>query len=250
MGLKTNIVLGVMAAGGLALGGGSIAYQVFMNQKAHQATSELGTFDLAEVAGYTPVEADTALELKHILDGGNTLLVWELGKNKPNGDHMEFDGTWTILTGGLVYNASAEELKALEVVIQIDSIVGYGSDHAAPAPLTNTLIGQAGPAGPPAWFDVENHNAATFTATEFVAKADAGEGELPENAPADWTHLIRGNFSLNGVEQELAIPAAVAFAGGEVTIDLGFTIDRQLHNIDGVAVGWVVEDLVQLIASV
>ena len=102
MGLKTTIALSIVAVGGLALGGGSAAFLYMEHQKPAEIDGALDAYDLTSVAGYTPdaQAGDRALELSHQLSGGNTLLIWEVEKNKPGGAHMEFDGTWSILTGG------------------------------------------------------------------------------------------------------------------------------------------------------
>lgn len=249
MGVKTNIVLGVMAAGGLALGGVSAAV-LYATQDAKQAENALGEYELATVAGYDKAQGDKAVELNPLMNGGTTQVVWHVAKNKPNGDRMAFDGTWSVHTGGLVFDPAAQELKALELVVQADSIAGYGAEHAAPDLLIRTVTGQT---VAPTWFDIENHPTITFTATQFdpiVQDESPAPSETLIDSPESWTHTITGTFALNGVEQELTIPAYVEFVGENVKIHTAFTIDRQTHNVDGVAVGWVVEDTVYLSATV
>lgn len=247
---KSTIFVGVLAVGALVAAGGTAFYTYQMTKPPTAVNANLGSYDLKEVAGYTVAEKDTAIALEHELKGGNTTLVWEMTKNKPNAK-MEFDGTWDVLTGGLVYNVDEKTLKALEVVIAVDSVTGYGTTHPAPTTLTETLRGKT--IGMGAWFDIENHPEATFTSTDIVAKdAVAGEdAEVFENAPANWTHLIKGSFDLNGKSIDLNIPAAVEFIGSDVIVDLAFQINRSDFGIDGTIVGgWEVEDTASLTASV
>lgn len=248
---KSTIFVGVLAVGALTAAGGSAFYTYMMTKPPTAVTANLGTFDLTEVAGYTVTEADTAIELSHELKGGNTALVWEMAKNKPSGARMEFDGTWDVLSGGLAYNADEQAIKALEVVIAVDSVTGFGTAHPAPTTLTETLRGKT--IGMPAWFDIEAHPEATFTSNEIIAKGDltSDDAEVFSNAPDNWTHLIKGSFDLNGKSVDLSIPAAVEFIGSDVIVDLGFEIKRSDFDIDGTIVGgWEVEDIAYLTASV
>lgn len=248
---KSTIFVGVLAVGAMTVAGGSAFYTYMMTKPPTAVSANLGTFDLAEVAGYTVAEKDTALELAHELKGGNTTLVWEMAKNKPGGARQEFDGTWSVLTGGLVYNVEEKAIKALEVVIAVDSVTGYGTTHPAPTTLTETLRGKT--IGMGAWFDIENHPEATYTSSEIIARdavtsEDAG---IFDNAPANWTHLIKGSFDLNGKKIDLSIPAAVEFIGKDVSVDLAFQIKRLDFGIDGTIVGgWEVEDTAYVTANV
>lgn len=248
---KSNVFVGVVALAALVLAGGGLVYTYMATKERAAVSANLGDFDLSNVAGYAFDEAtgDVAIELKHELKGGNTALVWEMAKNKPN-DRMEFDGTWDVLSGGLVYNPEAKELKALEVVLATDSVVGYGSTHPAPPTLTETLRGNTpGLAG---WFDIENHPEAVFKADTFVATEAVPEGvTVFDNAPEGWTHLIRGTFALNGKTIDLDIPARVEFIDKEVVVDLAFQIDRMEFGIDGKIVGgWEVEPVAYLSGAV
>ena len=238
--------------GGLGLGG--LAYKTaFENQAVTAVNKEVET-DLSEVAGYTPdAEAgDTVVELKSELQGGNTKLVWETGKVM-GGKRIDFDGTWTSLGGAVVFNAEAQSIQALEVVILIESFNSYGSEHPAPGGLINTVIGKGTP--PPTgfdpWFNVSEHPSATFSATEFIAKTEGLESQY-ENAPEGWTHLIKGTFDLNGASEELELPALVGFDGGTLTIDTAFTISRATYGIapKNPLPGSEVDDIVELTASV
>ncbi|XAM01444.1 SUMF1/EgtB/PvdO family nonheme iron enzyme [Phycisphaeraceae bacterium D3-23] len=252
MGLKTNIALGLLATGGLVLGGGSAAFLIMQNQKAAEVTDDLDAYNLASVAGYTPAQGDETLELLHQLSGGNTMLAWDAEKNKPGGAHDAFSGTWTNLTGAVVYNPVDQTLNALEVIIQTNSIVGLqGTFQPAPPTLTNTLIGET--PGMPAWFDLESNPTAHYTATEFITREQAEQdgAAIFDNAPEGWTHLIQGTFTLNGKDVPLNIPAKAEFIGDELVLDLAFQLNRSDFGVDGTIVGgWVVDDIIALTATV
>lgn len=246
------VIAAALLAGlaGIAIGG--LAYKTaFENQQIDDHNVEVET-DLTQVAGYTPAEGDAVVELKSEMQGGNTQLVWETGKVQ-GGKPYEFDGTWTSLGGAVVYNAKASTIQALEVVIVIESFNSYGSEHPAPGGLVNTVIGKGTP--PPTgfdpWFNIADHPNATFTATEFAERGN--ETVTPyDNAPENWTHLIKGTFELNGVSQELELPAVVTFSGETLSIETNFTISRATYGIapKNPLPGSVVDDIIKLTAGV
>jgi formylglycine-generating enzyme required for sulfatase activity/flagellin-like hook-associated protein FlgL len=225
------IVVALLAGlGGLALGG--FAMKTMFENQAVSAVSQDVETDLTDVAGVTPSEGDTVAELKHELAGGNTKLIWETGKIQA-GARKDFDGTWDSLGGAVVYDPETKTLKALEVVILIESFNGYGStDERAPGGLVNTVLGKgvAPPTGYDPWFNWVDHPQAVFAATEFVERTDTTEAGYA-NAPEGWTHLIKGTFDLNGTQETLAIPAVVSFNGDAVTIDTAFTISREAYGV-------------------
>ena len=247
------IVIALLAGlGGLVIGG--LAYKTaFENQAVTDVNVQVET-DLSEVAGYKPdAEAgDTVVELQSELQGGNTKLVWETGKIQA-GKRYDFDGTWTSLGGAVVYNPEAGELKALEVVILIESFNKYGSEHPAPGGMINVVLGKGTP--PPTgfdpWFNITDHPEATFTATEFVAKAEGVESAF-ENAPEGWTHLIKGTFNLNGVESPLELPAVVSVSGETLSIETNFQISRAAYGVEpkNPLPGSTVDDIIALTAAV
>jgi hypothetical protein len=225
------IVIALLAGvGGLVLGG--LAMKTTFENQAVSAVNEDVDLDLSVVAGYTPTASDTVAPLKNELAGGNTKLIWETGKVQAGARH-DFDGTWNSLGGAVVYDAEAKALKALEVVILIESFNGYGSTERAPGGLVNTVLGKgvAPPTGFDPWFDWENHPEAVFAATEFIKRAGDTEAGH-ENAPEGWTHLIKGTFKLNGTEEELSIPAVVSFDGDTLSIDTAFTISRAAFGVE------------------
>lgn len=248
---KSNILVGIVAVSALGLAGGSLMFTYMMTKERAAVNTTLGEFNLTKVAGYALDESagDIALPLKHELKGGNTALIWQMAKNRPN-VRQEYDGTWDVLNGGLIYNPALAQLKALEVVIATDSIVGFGTEHPAPSAMTETLRGKT--PGMPAWFKVEEFPEAVFSATTFTPREPSNVADVVfDNAPQDWTHLIEGKFSLNGAITDLAIPAKIEFIDREVVIELGFQLDRKAFGIDGKIVGgWEVEDTVYLSATV
>lgn len=225
------IVIALLAGiGGLALGG--LAMKATFENQAVSAVNQDVDVDLTEVAGYSPSEGDTVAILKHELAGGNTKLIWQTGKIQA-GARKDFEGTWDSLGGAVVFDAKDKSLKALQVVILIESFNGYGStSERAPGGLVNTVLGKgvAPPTGFAPWFDWVNHPEAVFAATEFIARdADTDAGH--ENAPEGWTHLLNGTLDLNGKSEELAIPAIVKFDGDAVTIDTAFSISRAAYDV-------------------
>ena len=250
MGAKTNVVIGAMAAGGLLLGGGSVAYQVVMNQKAHEVEGTSSTVDLSNVAGYAPQPSDKTLELGHALTGGNTMIVWHTGKMLGATRH-DYNGTWSQLTGAVVYDPAKQTLKALDVRVLLEGFIGYADEYApAPSGLTNTVLGKGIPPTEP-WWDYTAHPEATLTATEFYNRVDLPEAGEYANAPEGWTHLIRGTFQLNGVSNEVEIPATVEFIGEELVLTVGFTVSREAYNVNGGSVpGSVVDDVVNIRATI
>lgn len=238
--------------GGLIVGG--LAYKTaFENQAVTDVNVDVET-NLSEVAGYKPeAEAgDKVVELASELQGGNTTLVWETGKLM-GGSRHEFDGTWTSLGGAVVYNPEDNAIKALEVVILIESFNKYGSEHPAPGGMINVVLGKGTP--PPTgfdpWFNIVDHPKATFTATEFVERLSDTDAGF-ENAPEGWTHLIKGTFNLNGVEEALELPAVLGFGDDKLSIETNFQISRAAFGVEPKKPlpGSVVDDIIELSASV
>ncbi|MEO0475304.1 MAG: SUMF1/EgtB/PvdO family nonheme iron enzyme [Planctomycetota bacterium] len=247
------IVIALLAGvGGLVVGG--LAYKTaFENQAVTDVNVEVDT-DLSNVAGYAPdAEAgDKVVELQSELQGGNTKLVWETGKMQ-GGSRYDFDGTWTSLGGAVVFNPEAGEIKALEVVILVESFNKYGSEHPAPGGMINVVLGKGTP--PPTgfdpWFKTADHPNATFSATEFVAKGPGVETAF-ENAPEGWTHLIKGTFNLNGIEEAMELPAVISFGDDSLSIETNFQISRAAFDVvpKNPLPGSTVDDIVNLTAAV
>lgn len=245
------VIVLALLAGVAGLGAGGYALKLaFDNQEVTSVDVEVES-DLSEVAGYEPdpEAGDLAVELKSELQGGNTQLVWQTGKVQ-FGQRHDFDGTWTSLGGGVVYNPDEQALKALEVVIVIESFNSYGSEQPAPGGLVNTVLG-IGAAGGDPWFKWEDHPNAVFTANEFASKTQGLESEY-DNAPEDWTHLIKGSFELNGVTESLELPAVVSFNGDTLMIETAFTISRETFGIEPEKPlpGTTVDDQVSITAKV
>lgn len=245
------IVVALLAGiGGLALGG--LAYKTaFENQAVTDVYEEVAS-DLSTVAGYTPAAEDTVVPLISEMQGGNTKLMWETGKIQA-GSRYDFDGTWTSLGGAVVFDPEVGELKALEVVILIKSFNKYGSEHPAPGGMINVVLGKGTP--PPTgfdpWFNTSDHPQGVFAATEFVAKGEGIETAY-DNAPEGWTHLIKGTFNLNGVEEELELPAVIDFGDDSMTIETNFQISRAAYGVEpkNPLPGSTVDDIIELTAVV
>ena len=72
------------------------------------------------------------------------------------------------------------------------------------------------------FFDVENHPVATFVAEEATRLEGCTEGTP--------THLLAGRFTLRGITQTMRVPIVVAAAGGRITAQAQFELDRTLYG--------------------
>ena len=231
MGIKTGLsvgVVGLMAAGGLALGGYVFVDQVLINPERAEVGGEATQVSLDSVAGYTPNPdiGDRVIPLSHTLKGGNTQLFWEVSKTL-TGQRHTYAGTWDVLSGAIAFNPEGQAIKAIDVRILLASFIGAGSDHPAPTGLTNTVLKEE-------WFGQSSQSEAVFTATRIVPRAEAETAEdfaPPAGAPEGWTHLIDGTFSLKGTEAPLQIAAVATFEAESLKLDLGFSLSRATYSI-------------------
>lgn len=245
----------LLGAGGLGLGIYN-ALQAFENQEVADVDKEVEV-DLTQIAGYTPdpKKGDVVTPLTHTLKGGNTLLVWETGKEQLGTRH-EFDGTWTSLGGAVVFSPDQGELKALQVQIVVESFNSYSDenyDKPAKGGLINTVLGKPNgvrDASAVPWFDFEKYPTAVFTSSGIVVRTDSVTTEFA-NAPEGWTHLIKGDFDLNGKKLPLELPAEVFFDGSTMSFATKFTISRKAYGVEPKSPlpGTTVDDLVEITAT-
>ncbi|MEM1353487.1 MAG: SUMF1/EgtB/PvdO family nonheme iron enzyme [Planctomycetota bacterium] len=236
-----TIVLGSLAAAGIALGSTGV-YLGYMNQPRKAVEGELEQLDLTEIAGVTvdPNAGDLAVALSNQGETPNTDVRWFCGKA---GTAKPYEGTWDQIAGAVAFNPAGRGLIALELTFLLDSFTGAGKEQPAPIALTNTVRD--------GWFDIQSHPVARFTATKAVPRAETGdEAASDAGMVEDWSHIIHGTFDLNGVEQELAVPARLVMSGELFAIRADFSIDRGAYNIDGDAAGSVVDDEVRITVSV
>lgn len=198
------------------------------------------TGDITEVAGYEPDAAagDVAVALSAMQRGGNFRIDFTASKTA-GGRHVEHEGTWDELTGAVVYRPEAQALVAVEVTFGITSM------RTDALPLTNTVLSGE------KWFDYENHPTAVF-ACDTVAEIIPNAVPADPNAP---THALEGQFTINGITKDIAIPAKLTFTGQTLTLDADFEILRSDYGVEkregslaGTAGGAVseVDDAVQL----
>lgn len=248
------VIVAALLAGLAGLGAGVYAINLAFENQQITAVNEQVETDLTSVAGYDPDpdQGDLAVALKSELQGGNTKLIWETGKVQ-FGKRSDFDGTWTSLGGAVAYNPQAEQLKALEVVILINSFNSYGSEQPAPGGLVNTVlgVGTPPPTGFDPWFNTESYPEANFSSTEIVPKTEGLESEF-DNAPEGWTHLIKGTLDLNGKQEPIELPALIKFDGDTLHLETGFEISRAAFDVEpkNPLPGTTVDDTIQLTASV
>ncbi len=225
MGVKTNILLGGLAVAGIGLGTSALV-MAFLNQPARQVTGTLTTTNTESVAGYK-LDADAgehAIILTHLMDGGNALVTWHCGKMMTGARH-DYTGTFREMSGALVFDEDPAELKAIALRFLVESMIGYGRDHPAPAALTNTVIEQR-------WFDWEQFPEASFEATTFLP-IDLEAAETIASDLEDANVLIQGVFSLNGITAEMSVPAVVTIAGNQVHLEARLNFNRHDFGVSG-----------------
>lgn len=222
--LKTIVLsTSILAALGLSTGALMLAY---MNRPVKESTHEIKAPDLATVAGVKPdaKKGDRVVALASAAKGGNAAFDWACGKNNLSGARAEEHiGHWDKLSGAVAYNAKAGQILGLEVVFATDS---FQSDNNT---LTNTVISDQ------QWFDTEHFPEAKFSAATFLPKSAETEKAVADGklkAVKDWTHLIKGSFTLNGITQELTIPAKITFGNESARIEADFPISRAAFKVD------------------
>ncbi len=221
--LKTIVLsTSILAALGLSTGALMLAY---MNRPVKESTHELKGPDLAMVAGAKPdgAKGDRVVVLTSAAKGGNAAFDWGCGKTAIGGARgEEHIGHWDKLSGAVAYNAKAGQVLGVEVVFDAAS---FQSDNDT---LTHTVRDQQ-------WFDTEHHPEAKFSAATFLPKSAETEKAVADGklkAVKDWTHLIKGSFTLNGIAQELSIPAKITFGGESARIEAGFSISRSAFKVE------------------
>ena len=238
----------LLAALGLSAGALMMAY---MNRPPPVDTTEIKAPDLNSVAGVKPdaAKGDRVVALTSAHQGGNTSVEWLCGKSLA-GKHIEdHHGHWNHIGGAVAFNPKENRLLAVEVAFATAS---FQSDANA---LTLTVTADQ------LWFDIKNFPEARFAATEFTQRTPELEKEFAagQTKPVEgWTHVLRGQFTLNGITAPLALPAKVAFGGESARIESHFAISRaafkvskRKNSLAGAAGGlFDVDDAVQMTVKV
>jgi len=253
MGIKTGIGLGVLAAVGVGLGGVG-TYMGIMNQPEVTIEGEVSEVDLSLVAGVPPdAERDVVVALASAYGGGNTELIWHVHK-EALGQHHDYTGTWEKMSGAVVFNTAEDddtalnEIRAVELRIFTGGITGHGSPpHRAPSGALNALKGEGDITSDdyvPGWFDVKAHPDAIYTCDDIQPRESAGSA--PAEAVEGWTHVMQGQFALNGTKQDLNIAMTASLDGDTLVLEGRFAIDRNDYNVSGEAGDSVIDDLVYI----
>ncbi len=126
---------------------------------------------------------------------------WNLALGDPPGE----------ITGTMILD-DRRRIRQVRMQIALDTL---WSEH----PTLTRALKERG------FFDTENNNLATFTSSEVRA--------VKPNPAAlfDATHLLVGDFQLNGVTKSIAIPARIGDDGGEVRLESRFQFERGVFNV-------------------
>ena len=125
------------------------------------------------------------------------------------------EGTFTGLTGTIVYNPSELAKAAMDVAVNASTISTGNSlkdKHAR---------GES-------WLDVAKYPSIRFRSTSF-AKTSAG-------------YLVTGNLTLHGVTKAVAVPFQFSQPGGQGLFTGRFRVNRQDYGIKGNLFGFSVGD--------
>ena len=157
---------------------------------------DVGEGDSAETGEAVNVENSTGGTGEYAIDPATSEVAW-VGANLTNshdGGFKTFSGTVTVDAGSITH-----------VKIDIDATSIFSDDEK----LTGHLMSDE-------FFDVANHPAATFEASDFKA-LETGEA----------THQITGNLTLRGTTKSVSFPANVSMTDGGVSAEANFIINRQ-----------------------
>lgn len=221
--LKTVLLVVVLLVN-TALAGGALYLANLSKPVDYGDAGGLGALsagDIDEVAGVAvdSEAGDVVVPLSAMQRGGNFRVDFTAGKETTAG-RKEHAGTWDELAGAVVYRPAEgdrlAELVAIEVTFAITSL------RTDADPLTNTVL-----AGEK-WFDYEHHPTAVFecdSVTEIIEKATPADPGAP-------THTLEGTFTLNGITQDLSIPATVRFSGQSLTLDASFELLRSDYEVE------------------
>ena len=173
--------------------------------------------DITQVGDYKvdAARGDVVVPLKAMQRGGNFRIDFTAGKTTSFG-REEHEGTWDELAGAVVYRPGTQEMVAIEVTFAITSM------RTDALPLTNTLLAKE------KWFDYENHPTAVFVCDSVTPIIE----DEPASPDGTATHLLVGKFTLNGVTQDITIPATLVFVGQTLTLDTTFAISRSDYAVE------------------
>ncbi|MCA8975117.1 MAG: SUMF1/EgtB/PvdO family nonheme iron enzyme [Planctomycetes bacterium] len=216
----SSIATFALALGAFGLGG-MAWYQAWLIQPLDQVT-ELAPVAIGDVAGVAAEPGDVTFELSARDGGGNTELLWHCGKVLA-GVRSDYCGAWRQLQGRLLIDPKAAILRAGELHVAVAAMRGHG-EHPAPNALINTVRDNQ-------WF-LPEHPTAVLAVTGTTARPP-GMADPYGGVIAGWTHVLRGELGLNGVQRDVEIPARLAVGADEVRLDAVIVISRAAYAVAG-----------------
>lgn len=214
MSKKTTAALIAALGINFAMAGGALMLANLNKPAEYDSSVELATNygDSGTVAGVkaNAEQGDLIIPLSAAQMGGNMRVTFSGAKKTPAGREVH-EGTWDQVGGAVLFRPDSQDLLAIEAVFDTRSL------RTDAQGLTTTVTTKE------KWFDVDNHPTATFQCNQ-INKTDA--------ATSSHTHVLVGNFTLNGITKPIKIPAMLAFTGQTLTIEAEFVILRSDYNVE------------------
>lgn len=194
-------------------------YQSWLNQPLDES-SDAVAIEIGDVAGVVAKESDVVLDLTPIDEGGNAQATWRCGKVLA-GTRYDYTGVWPQFLGRVLVDPQTRSLRAGELQIVVNTMRGHG-DNPAPNAMINTVRDNE-------WF-APDHPMATITTQSVEARTD-GEQASFAGAVDDWTHKLRCQLQLNGIEREMMIFARMQVDEQSLRLDATFPISRAAFEV-------------------
>ncbi len=157
----------------------------------------MGRVLMAATLAVLAVSVAQAGEVKYALSGDNTKITFVGTKTKPQpGKH---DGGFKGLTGSATVNGT--DITSLKIDLEIDLNTTWTDTDKLTAHLKTADF-----------FDVKNNPKAKFVSTKVEKSGD--------------DFKLSGKLTLNGKTKDVAFPAKIAVAAGNLTLSSTFKINR------------------------
>jgi hypothetical protein len=170
--------------------------------------------DKARITEAQTVQAGTGNA--YLPDTAASVVTW-IG-TKPTGKHQ---GTLKLAGGALYVKDSL--ITGGQFIIDMKSLqnLDLAADSAMKRKLETELQGEM-------FFDVKKYPTATFEITDVTAFHPSVGDEL---SLKDATHIIKGNFTLKGINKNISFPAKITYSGNSVHAIANFNLDRTQWGI-------------------
>jgi polyisoprenoid-binding protein YceI len=151
------------------------------------------------------------------LDAENTKISFACAKDLA-GKIVTVRGGWSgrfgsNLTGKVLTDKENQQVQQIEADIDVNSL---WSEHDQ---LTDALLTKG-------FFHVDEHPSANFIST------DIREGAPDDSALEGATHVIEGNFTLNGITKSISFPAVITPTEGGLKLKSQFSLNRKDFNVN------------------